>query len=149
MQKPQGWPVADVRKFIEAALANFRILPPSGAPKPRKAEFSAFPSASLLGSARANASPKSSPQIGPVSSKAGFCDAIPADEKVQQELLKFMDDSAQPIFIKDGLGHYLYRNSYVLEATTFLPYLHVLQRRNAAHHWTHPRTRDWPFQRAA
>jgi hypothetical protein len=111
MQKPQGWPIADVRKFVEAALASFRGLPPAGAPKPRKADLSAIVSSPQLGPARA------SPHIGPNRYSPTVAPALVPQMKLavaheldqsEQELLKLMDESTSPIFIKDGLGHYLY-----------------------------------------
>jgi hypothetical protein len=128
MQKPQGWPIADVRKFVEAALASFRGLPPSGAPKPRKADLSAITSSPQLAPARI------SPHLGPNQTsstvapvhfnlpqmKLALSSATPGLQKFastdwvyeldqsEQDLLKLMDQSTSPIFIKDGLGHYLY-----------------------------------------
>jgi PAS domain-containing protein len=132
MQKPQGWPIADVRKFVEAALASFRGLPPAGAPKPRKADLSAIASSPQLGPARA------SPHIGPNRSSPTVPPALVPQMKLavalskpelphfastdrvyeldesEQELLKLMDESTSPIFIKDGLGHYLYSSHSLL-----------------------------------
>ena len=97
MQKPQGWPFADVRKFVEAALASFRSIAPAGAPKPRKADLS-------VASA-------SSPQLGPArvgGGGGGGAFVIPEEDAEEQELLRLMDDSTLPIFIKDSRGRYLY-----------------------------------------
>lgn len=121
MQKPQGWPVSDLRKFVEAALANFRGLPPSGAPKPRKADLS-VPVSPSIGPSRTGSSPHIkpasvgvSPQVGSgnISSKVAFAtlaqgEVIPEEDAAEEELLKLMDASTSPIFIKDTLGHYLY-----------------------------------------
>ena len=132
MQKPQGWPIADVRKFVEAALASFRGLPPAGAPKPRKADLSAITSSPQLGPARAPphiAPTRSSPTVAPalspqmklaVASANPGLDHFASTDRVyqldqsEQELLQLMDQSTSPIFIKDGLGHYLYSYDYLL-----------------------------------
>jgi hypothetical protein len=110
MQKPQGWPVPEVRKFVETALANFRGLPPSGAPRPRKASISAVPSSPTIGPASRERD--WSPLISSIPWKAGMgafglSDGFSESERSEHELLKHMDESKQPICIKDGLGHYL------------------------------------------
>jgi hypothetical protein len=115
MQKPQGWPVADVRKFIEAALASFRGLPPSGAPKPRKADLSATPVSPSLAPSRSGASSLMNPSPTGVSpqislGKPGMGAFALAEGAAEDsaDLLKLMDSSTSPIFIKDSRGHYVY-----------------------------------------
>ena len=108
MQKPQGWPAADVRRFVEAALGNFRGLAPSGAPRPRKASLSSVPSSPLVAPARGDASP----YFAALASKSGagafrLAEGATEGDSADHELLKLMDQATLPIFIKDGLGHYL------------------------------------------
>ena len=89
-----------MRKFVEAALASFRSIAPAGAPKPRKADLSAVASA---------VSSTSSPQLGPARvGGGGGALVIPEEDAEEQELLRLMDESTLPIFIKDSRGRYLY-----------------------------------------
>jgi hypothetical protein len=108
MLKPQGWPIPEMRKFVEAALANFRGLPPSGAPRPRKASISAVPSSPVIGPSRGDCSPfiTSSPARAGIAA-FGLSDGPSDADRSEYELLRLMDESKQPICIKDGLGHYL------------------------------------------
>jgi hypothetical protein len=69
-----------LRIWVEAALSYFTKLSPSGAPKPRKAELA-------LGGA------------SPLSQQT--------DGNQLQDLLKFMDRSVLPIFVKDSQGRYV------------------------------------------
>jgi hypothetical protein len=39
MLTPHGWPVAEMRVWVEAAVTSFSKISPSGAPKPRKADI--------------------------------------------------------------------------------------------------------------
>lgn len=128
MQKPQGWPVMDVRRFVETALANFRGLPPSGAPKPRKAAIAAVSSSPIISPTRGDCSP----YISSMTAGAGFAavglsvGASEADQS-EHELLKLMDESKQPICIKDGLGHYLYIRNYSMQKYPTSKFTQVLQ----------------------
>jgi hypothetical protein len=70
-----------LRSWVEAALSYFTKISPAGAPKPRKAELA-------LGGCVSPLSP-------------------PADGNELHDLLKFMDRSVLPIFVKDSQGRYV------------------------------------------